>query len=253
VTGLFLAGWGLRCLATAPGSLAHPGGPAWRLDSRSLGAGQGVLAGLLGGFRPVTADLVWMRMTDAWTKQDAAATETWLELVTVIDPESLQFWLHGARIIAYDLPEWRINAAGGRGIVPRGVQQRIVREQAGRALARLDEAMKVHPARAALWIERATIELSQLGDLSAAAESYRRAGELADAPFFAARLHAELLRRLGKPQAALAWLAELHPRLPATDEAAAAGLVLARIRALERELKIPAERAYRVRVGGGGH
>jgi len=37
---------------------------------------------------------------------------------------------------------------------------------------------------------------------------------------------------------------KLHPRLPRNDEAAAADLVLARIRQLERELRVAPEAAY---------
>ncbi len=245
VVGLALTGWGLRGVESSLWMVVRAGQPGLRLDSSVVSAGQGVLLGVLGGVRSAVADGSWIRMSLAWEERDLAATESWLHLVAAVDPEPLYFWLNGARIMAYDLPEWRIDAAGGRGRVPMGVQQRIIREQAQRALAHLDEARKFHPASAALWIERANIELNQLGDLSAAAASYRRAWEQPNAPFFAARLHAELLRRLGKKQEALAWLVTLHPQLPAIDEAAGADLVLTRIRALERELGISAEHAYR--------
>jgi hypothetical protein len=250
--GLMLTGWGLRSVESSLWATARSSRPDLRLDSRYLAAGQGVLLGVLGGYRSAVADFMWIRMSGAWEAHDLPATESWLQLVSVIDPEPLYFWLNGARIIAFDLPGWRIDAAGGRGNVPAGVQRRIIREQAQRALARLDEAMKFHPASAVLWIERANIELNQLRDLSAAAESYRRAWEQPNAPFFAARLHAELLRRQGRKSAALAWLVRLHPQLPADDEAAGAELVLARIRALERELGVPVERAYRVAEGRAG-
>jgi hypothetical protein len=58
-------------------------------------------------------------------------------------------------------------------------------------------------------------------------------------------MHAELLRRAGRPREALAWLVQLHPTLPADDEAAAAGTVLERIRQLEQELAIPEPFRYR--------
>jgi hypothetical protein len=56
-----------------------------------------------------------------------------------------------------------------------------------------------------------------------------------------------MLRRIGRKAEALAWLIELHPALPPHDEAAAADAVLGRIRELESELGVPAERTYRVR------
>ena len=246
VGGLALTGWGLQDVESSLWAETRAGRPALRLDSRFMAAGQGVLLGVAGGFRPAVADLLWLRMSGAWEERNLPATESTLQLVAVIDPEPLYFWLNGARIVAYDLAAWRCADVGGHGAGPAGTRQRIIREQARRALALLDEAMKFHPASAALWVERANIELNQLRDLRAAAESYRRAWEQPQAPFFAARLHAELLRRMGAKDAALAWLVNLHPRLPAGDEAAGAELVLARIRALELELGIPAERAYRV-------
>jgi hypothetical protein len=60
-----------------------------------------------------------------------------------------------------------------------------------------------------------------------------------------ARLHAEMLRRAGRKAEALAWLVQLHPQLPVNDEAAGADVVLGRIRDLERELAVPAERRFR--------
>jgi hypothetical protein len=155
------------------------------------------------------------------------------------------FWLNGARIVAYDFPVWRIEAAGGFDAVSADAQRRVQHEQAGAGLRIVAAAMAYHPASPELWIERANIELNRLGDLAAAAESYRRAWELPRAPYFVARLHAEVLRRAGRKAEALAWLVRLHPTLPAGDDGAAADVVISRIRELERELGVPAARAYR--------
>ena len=244
VGGLAAAGAVLRPVEMPLWSEMRAAQPVLRLDSRVTAAGQGVMLGVLGGFRTLAADLVWIDVHENCVARDLPSTEALLQLVTVIDPRPEYFWLNGARIIAYDMPGWKIMAAGGYDRVPRAVQARIVREQAVRALGRLDEAMKFHPSSAALWIERANLQLNRLGDTAGAAASYRRAWEQPNAPYYAARLHAELLRRLGDKEAALAWLVQLHPQLPVDDEAAAAGLVLARIQTLERELGIPAAQAY---------
>jgi tetratricopeptide (TPR) repeat protein len=172
------------------------------------------------------------------------AVETLLRLSTAIDPRPVYFWINGARIMAYDFAAWRIAEAGGDAVSP-GVEERIRREQAMLALRHLDAAERFHPNNAELWIERAAVELNALKDVNAAAESYRRASEMPGAPYYAARLHAEMLRRAGRKAEALAWLVRLHPTLPRDDEAAAADVVLGRIRELERELGVPAEKAYR--------
>ena len=219
--------------------------PELRLVPGALAVGQGATFGILGGCRTMMADLVWLRAYLAWERRDAPATETLLKLASVLDPHPIYFWLNGARIMAYDMPAWEIAAAGGPLKISPTQQALISAVQARRALGFLDEAMIYHPANAALWIERANIELNRLHETAAAAESYRRASQQPDAPYFAARLHAELLRRLGRKIEALAWLVDLHPRLPSNVEAAAADVVLARIRELERELAVPIEQIYR--------
>jgi hypothetical protein len=219
--------------------------PVLRAAAMEAAAGQGLALGVLGGFRAIAADFAWIRVYVIWEKRDLPGTETLLRLVTTLDPRPLYFWLNGARIIAYDMKAWRIAAAGGYDAVPVAEQERIGAEQAGLALRRLDEAMACHPASADLWIDRANIELNGLNDVAAAAVSYRRAWEQPNAPYYAARLHAELLRRLGRKADALEWLVKLHPQLPPGDESAGAALVFARIRDLERELHVPAAEAYR--------
>ena len=64
------------------------------------------------------------------------------------------------------------------------------------------------------------------------------------APFYAARLHAELLRRQGKKSEALAWLVQIHPLQPPDPEGEREDVVLQRIRDLERELRVAPERVY---------
>lgn len=218
--------------------------PALQLASAAA-AGQGLTLALLGGFRALVADGTWIRLYALWEKRDLPGTETLARLVTAIDPRPVYFWLNGARIIAYDFPAWRIEAAGGYDAVPADVQRRIGNEQARAALRVLESAVTFHPRSFELWTERANIELNRLGDLNAAAESYRRAWALPRAPYYVARLYAEVLRRAGRKVEALAWLVALYPTLPAGDDGAAAEVVRGRIRDLERELQVPAERAYR--------
>jgi tetratricopeptide (TPR) repeat protein len=179
-----------------------------------------------------------------WERHDMPGTQSLIQLVTAIDPRPLYFWLNGARILAHDFSAWRIEAAGGYEAVGPTVEARVSREQGRLALALLDAAMAYHPASADLWIERANIELHRMQDLAAAAESYRRAWEQPRAPYYAARLYAELLRRQGRKAEALDWLVKLYPTLPPGNDAAARETVLDRIRDLERELNIPPARAY---------
>lgn len=219
--------------------------PELRLESTAAATGQGITLALLGGFRALVADAAWLQMYSHWEQRDPAATGTLLRLVTTVDPRPVYFWLNGARILAYDVSAWRIEAAGGYDAVPAEVQHRIVREQAQMGLAHLAAGRVFHPASVDLWVEQANIELNRLGDLAAAAASYRRAWELPRAPHYVARLHAEVLRRAGRKAEALDWLVRLHPGLPAGNPGAAADVVLGRIRELERDLGVAPEQAYR--------
>lgn len=227
---------------------------AWRsftagnplVDSRSISGavGHGVVAGLLGGFRALAADMLWLKANASWEDNDLPATQTMIRAVTSIDPRPLYFWINGARMIAYDMPNWRIDSAGGYDAVPQSVRQRIDEEQARVALGLLGDALEAHPGNPLLNVEIANIHLRRLGSVSTAAEFYRIAAEAPGAPFYPARIYAELLRRLDRGREAHAWLVRLHPTLPADVPEAMSGIVFARIRELEEELSIPEHHRY---------
>ncbi len=243
VGGLVLTGAVMRWLEAPLWAALRAEQPALRLDSTGAAAGQGVMLGLLGGFRAIVADFTWLRLHVIWEQRDLATTDTLVRLVTAIDPRPIYFWVNGARIMAFDLAAWRIELAGGYESMPVAQQEQLGAQQARLAIRLLEEAMTFHPANAALWIERANIELNRLHDTAAAAVSYRKAWEQPGAPAYAARLHAELLRRLGRKAEALVWLTRLHPQLPPEEEGTE--LVLGRIRDLERELAVPVMQTYR--------
>lgn len=249
----------LRTLLLAVGALAltgallnrvWPTAPTTSARSGTLSAspGAGALVGWLGGFRALAADFLWIRMYAGWEQRDLPGTQTWLRAVVAVDPRPLYFWLNGARILAYDLPVWRIEAEGGYEVVPETRRRVIEIEHARLALAQIAAARRVQAETIPLWIEQAHIELNKLGDVAAAADSYRRAWEEKGGPYYAARIYAELLKRQGRHAEAYAWLRALYPQLPPDDEAADAPLVLARIRELERTLRIAPEQAFRPEV-----
>ncbi len=246
ITGLGLTGALLRWLS-APLLLHRPAAdrPDVRAETFAGAMGQGIALGIFGGFRPLVADFLWLQVQDRWEARDLGGTLGHLRLTTAVDPQPLAFWLNGARIIAYDMTEWRLAGLTRGDAMSESVGKRIEAEQARMALAWLREAERFHPGTPVLQIERANVQLNRLHDVAAAAASYRSAAELTDAPYYAARLHAELLRRLGRKAEAYAWLRKIHPKLPPNDAAAAAGLVLARLRGLEADLAIPPRQRYR--------
>ncbi len=192
-------------------------------------AGSGGTLAVLGGMRAVLAGGFWLKTNLAWERRDAAATAALLQLTVAADERPLTFWLNGARMIAYDLPEW------GSKDAPAAVQRRETEEQAKAALAFLEQGLRAHGPAAELYIEMANIRLRALGDREGAARLFRQAAEQPGAPYYAARIHAELLRELGRPAEALAWLTQILPGLPADDPAAQRAVVLERIKGLEQE------------------
>lgn len=191
-----------------------------------VSAESGSLA-VLGGWRTVAAGGAWLRANLAWEQRDAAATRALLELAVTADSRTLHFWLNAARMMAYDFPAWRADGA------LRAVREQMVREEAERALEFLERGLSRHPARAEIYLEMANIRLRALGDREGAAELFRLAAEQPDAPFHAARIHAELLRELGRPTEALARLRSILPGLPVDDPAARREVVEQRIKELE--------------------
>jgi hypothetical protein len=239
------AGWLLRPLAEPAWQAQAVDPPAGRWRESNAAVGQGLALGLLGGFRAVIADFLWLQTNACWEECDAAGTRRSLELVTAIDPRPLTFWLNGARMLGYDMPGWRVAALGGESVIDAAIRQRIEEEQAQAALAFLARGLRAHPQHPLLLLEVANLHLHRRRDVAAAADLYRRAAEQPRAPQFAARIYAELLRQLGRDREAYAWLVALHPRLPTDEPAAAADLVLERIRTLEAKLAVPPAARYR--------
>lgn len=194
-------------------------------------AGRGGVLAVLGGLRSVVAGGCWLRANLAWERRDAAATAEMIALTVAADERPAYFWLNGARMLAYDLPEWRLEAGA-----PAAVRQRAAADGARQALRLLAQGRRWHAADPAFFIEMGNIRLRRLGDGEGAARCYRLAAEQPGAPYYAARIHGELLRELGRPAEALAWLRRVAASLPADDPAARRAVVEERIRALEREL-----------------
>lgn len=222
--GLLLAGgFLLRALEPPPPA-------ALRGEQLAVMAGQGGLPAVLGGLRPAVAGGLWLQANLAWERRDAEATAALLGLTVAADERPAYFWLNGARMLAYDVPEWLPAAA------PAVVRRQVRETQAQRALAFLAKGLRWHGPDADLYVEQANIHLRRRGDLESAAHCYRLAAGQPGAPYYAARLHANLLVELGRPREALAWLRQVLPTLPGDDPAARREVVQARIREIEEEL-----------------
>lgn len=160
--------------------------------------GRDAAFGLLGGFRVALADLAWIGMSHCWEECDPVGTIRGLRMATSLNPESIYFCLNAARIIAYDLAAWRIQASEAVGYVPEAERQRIAREQGLEAARFLKEAHARFPGRADPLIELGQVRLRCLQDQRGAAQAFAIAAHCPDAPDYAVRIAAELLRGEGR-------------------------------------------------------
>jgi tetratricopeptide (TPR) repeat protein len=220
------------------------GQPELKLEDIQAALGQGLVVGVLGGLRTILADFVWLRANTIWERRDRAKLDPLIRLATTLDPRPDFFWINGSRMIAYDVPAWRIREEGGYDAVPDAREAAINREQAEQAFQLIKDGMRFHPDDAKFYLEMAQIYAHRLKDDARAAEWFLKASEADNAPFFAARIHAELLRKQGLEKEAYDFLRELHRELPDVP-LARKGIVLERIRELETSLEIPHAERYR--------
>ena len=219
------------------------GQPEMNLEEIEGALGQGLVIGILGGFRAIIADFLWIRTNTVWENRDRVKLNTMIGLVTTVDPRPDFFWVNGARMIAYDVPNWRIKEEGGYFKLPESRQQQIDQEQAQQAFALLEKARAFHPEKSKFYLETGQIYMNRLKDNLKAAEWFLLASKKADAPYYVARIYAELLRREGKNEEAYAFLKQLYRELP-DKPLAHKPVVLDRIRELEIVLKVPIWRRF---------
>ncbi|WP_269524931.1 tetratricopeptide repeat protein [Coraliomargarita parva] len=212
--------------------------PAMQLDAVEDAMGEGLIVGVFGGFRTVIADFLWIQLNLVWEKNDRVKLDAMARLVTSLDPRPDFFWINGSRMIAYDVPHWRISEEGGYDEVSDARQYAINEEQAEQAFRYLRQAMEYHPGNYKFPLEMGQIYLNRLKDEAKAGEWFLKTSQMEGAPFFVERIYAELLRRQGKNDEAYAYLKDLFRRLPDDNPYAQKGIVLERIRELEEDLKV---------------
>lgn len=223
--------------------------PELNLSEIEGALGQGLVLGLFGGFRTIIADFLFIRANTYWEKRDRPNTETLLNLVTAVDPHPMFFWLNGARMMAYDMPAWEVRERGGFGNIPESVKQRIFADYAQLGLNYIDKAARFHPNDYRIPLEKAQIHVNRLEDPEGAARYYKEVTGMDNAPFFANRIYAEMLKRAGRNQEAYDYLRTLYPTLPEDNPMAARDVVLDRMRELEDQLDMPALRRFPTQPG----
>lgn len=197
--------------------------------------GQGLSLAVLGGYRSIAANIIWLEMNGSWERREVDETVTKIELATATDPRAVFFWVNGARIIANDLPAWIVDAQGIDPDLNPVTMQAINRKFSAKALQLIEDGLQSHPGNVELMVDRAVIYWKKLKEIEIAAENFLEISKIPNGPYFAGRLYAELLVKLGRNDEALAYLRGLYPTLPDGDIRAMKPFVAERIRELENE------------------
>ena len=170
-----------------------------------LSTGQGAVLGLLGGFRPLLADLAWIRAYVKWERRDRGC-EALLRLACLLDPHATGFWEWRGNMVGLDMAHWEIRARGGYHKVPEDEQQRVFERYARKAIEGLEEGLPVARKPSSLLLLSGYLAETKLRDPLASAAYYRRAWETPPCSWYAPVFAARLLREGGKPREAYAYL-----------------------------------------------
>ncbi len=201
--------------------------------------GQGLSVAILGGYRSVAANLVWLSMNRNWERRDIAGTLGKIALATSIDPRPELFWLNGARIIANDMPTWVVGLEQSDLLVETAEGRVVAGQFADRALALLEGSRPHHGENPNIYVEEAMILWRKAEDFERAADRFERALDTDDPPYHVFRVYAELLVKLGRKREALRLLESHFETLPDGSIEAMKGVVADRIRNLKEELGEP--------------
>jgi len=194
IAGVVVAALGLSLLGSRMSARVEP--PAARLDAwggprrTAWSAPQAVARGLPSGLRRVAAGWFWVGARRAWEREDARELRRALAWTLALRPEQLGYWIEGARMLAFDVPQW----SGGDAL-----QRRRALEEALRFLA---DAETVHPMAGVIPLEIGWLRGWELGDLEGAERALARAARLGPSARQAERLRARVLERLDRSNGA---------------------------------------------------
>ncbi len=209
--------------------------------------GQGVLLGVLGGLRTLVADLTWIRSYVLWERRDRGGCEALMRAACALDPHSRYFWEQTGYVVGYDLAHWEIRRRGGYDKVPAEIQERLFQTYGRRGIDIFEEGIARSRVTTPLVLCAAQLAEIKLKDHKLSARYYRQAAESPDAPWYAARICAQVIWQDGRQQEAYRWFRDYWTtRMLPRDDGYPDDLE--KLRTMEEVLRIPpAERIPRAR------
>ncbi len=185
---------------------------------------------LLGDFRGLAADLMWVKVYREWSQRDVQAMRGTLDLTVKLDPMTAVFWLNGARMLAYDVTAWRLNELE----TEDGASfSRVKQEQLSEALGFLNRGRQSLPEAWELDVEAAIMRMNLTQDWAGALAILESLELREGVPYYIGRIRAEILLKLDRKAEALTWLRKFESTLPDDDPAARKEVLRSRIAELE--------------------
>lgn len=201
--------------------------------------GQGITLAALGGYKNIAANFVWIGMYSEWQYRRKIPVLEKMKLAVSLNPDSVYFWVDGARIIANDMPVWRVGDEGMERLFDDSdAEGKAIREEYARqALRFLDKVPATLNDRYEIPLERGAIYWRRLNNVPQAIVELEKALRTPRPPYFLSRVYAELLYREGRIKEAYEYLKNHYDQLPEDDSRAMKAFVAQRIEAIGRELE----------------
>jgi hypothetical protein len=201
--------------------------------------GQGTAIALLAGFRGVVADFLWIQSHSYWEKKEWLRQYRNIELVTLLQPQSVMFWdlgqWHMAWNIAYGARSDPANRTEAEGIKREREWQQRAREFLSRGIDNLPNRYDLYFALG--WLYWQKLNKWQPDADERAAEYFGVAAAFPDAPTYVGRLHAHALEKAGKRQQAYEYWKMLSANRSQANQNWS--VVEREVKRLENELNIP--------------
>lgn len=209
-------------------------GVDFNLDLREQ-LGQAAFVAALSGFRSVVADGLFIRAHVAWEDTEWGRVLLLFRQATTLQPRSVLFWDMAAWHMAWNASAAALN---DRTIPRQALRLKAAREYYEIGKDFLERGIRYNPDKPQLYESLARLYLQKYNDHLHASEMFAKAARLPDAPSYDKRFAAyELSYSEGHEKEAYAELRRLY------DEGEREHLptLLARLKALEDKLDIPAE------------
>lgn len=198
--------------------------------------GQGMMIGLLAGFRGVVADFLWIQSHSDWEKKQWFQQYNKMQMVTLLQPQSVLFWDAGAWHMAWNIG-YAERTDTNNATLAQGIKRELVWHERARQF--LLRGLENLPNRYELYFKLGWLYDQKFKNPCLAAEQYAKAASFTDAPAYIARMHCRKLAECGKYSEAYQCWKQLLLQDPRHQNPSARRILEREIRRVENVLNIP--------------